>query len=132
MDTKKKELVGNFKNTGNEYRPQYAPELVRVHDFADKALGKANPYGIYDITQNAGWVSVGIDHDTAAFAVSSIRQWWLEMGCQTYPDAKRLMITADGGGSNGSRVKLWKVELQKLADEIGLDITVGHLPVNAD
>lgn len=128
VDTKKKELIGNFKNNGKEYRPQGTPELVMVHDFEDKKRGKANPYGVYDITQNAGWVNVGVDHDTAAFAVESIRQWWLQMGRKVYPDARKLMITADGGGSNGSRVKLWKVELQKLANEIGLDITVGHLP----
>lgn len=128
VDTKKKELIGNFKNNGREYRPQGTPELVMVHDFEDKKLGKANPYGVYDIAQNTGWVNVGIDHDTAAFAVESIRQWWRQMGRDVYPEARKLMITADGGGSNGSRVKLWKVELQKLADETGLDITVGHLP----
>lgn len=128
VDTKKKELIGNFKNNGSEYRPQGSPELVMVHDFEDKQLGKANPYGIYDLAQNTGWVNVGTDHDTATFAVESIRRWWLQMGCQVYPEARKLMITADGGGSNGSRVKLWKVELQKLSDETGLDITVGHLP----
>lgn len=128
VDTKKKELIGNFKNNGREYSPQGAPELVMVHDFEDKKLGKANPYGVYDISQNTGWVNVGIDHDTAAFAVESIRRWWYEMGKEVYPDAQKLLITADGGGSNGSRVKLWKVELQKLADETGLDITVAHLP----
>lgn len=128
VDTKKKELIGNFKNNGQEYRPQGTPELVMVHDFEDKKQGKANPYGVYDIAQNTGWVNVGIDHDTAAFAVESIRRWWLQMGRAVYPEARKLMITADGGGSNGSRVKLWKVELQKLADETGLDITVGHLP----
>ena len=128
VDTKKKELIGNFKNNGCEYHEKGMPELVMVHDFEDKKLGKANPYGIYDIAQNSGWVSIGIDHDTAAFAVESIRRWWLQMGCQTYPKARKLMITADGGGSNGSRVKLWKVELQKLANEIGLDISVSHLP----
>lgn len=128
VDTKKKELIGNFKNNGREYRPHDTPELVRVHDFEDKKLGKANPYGVYDIAKNTGWVSVGTDHDTAAFAVESIRRWWFQMGQQVYPDAQKLMVTADGGGSNGSRVKLWKVELQKLADETGLDITVCHLP----
>lgn len=128
VDTKKKELIGNFKNNGREYRHHDAPELVMVHDFEDKKLGKANPYGVYDIAKNTGWVSVGTDHDTAAFAVESIRRWWFQMGQQVYSDAQKLMITADGGGSNGSRVKLWKVELQKLADETGLDITVCHLP----
>jgi len=128
VDTKKKELVGDFKNNGKEYRPKGMPELVRVHDFEDKELGKANPYGVYDITKNTGWMNIGVDHDTAAFAVESIRQWWQRMGKDSYPNAERLMIVADGGGSNGSRVKLWKVELQKLANETGLDITVGHLP----
>ena len=128
VDTKKKELVGDFKNAGREWRPQGKPEDVRVHDFLIKDLGRAVPYGIYDIASNAGWVSVGIDHDTAAFATQTIRRWWHEVGSVRYPDAKRLLITADGGGSNGSRVRLWKSELQRLANEIGVDIVVHHLP----
>lgn len=128
VDTKKKELVGTFKNGGREWRPQGSPETVRVHDFIDPKLGRAAPYGVYDIAADKGWVSVGIDHDTAAFAVNAIRSWWRAMGCQRYPKARSLTITADGGGSNGSRVRLWKVELQKLADELGLTIAVLHLP----
>jgi hypothetical protein len=128
VDTKKKELVGDFRNSGREYRPQGNPEEVRVHDFLIKELGRAVPYGVYDLAANSGWVSVGIDHDTAAFAVNSIRQWWQAVGRARYPDATRLLITADGGGSNGSRVRLWKCELQKLANELGLDIVVSHLP----
>ena len=128
VDTKKKELVGDFRNNGREYRPQGCPEEVRVHDFLIKELGRAVPYGVYDLAANAGWVSVGVDHDTAAFAVNSIRQWWLNLGRARYPNATRLLITADGGGSNGSRVRLWKRELQKLANELGLDIVVSHLP----
>ena len=128
VDTKKKELVGDFKNGGREYRPKGDPEKVRVHDFLIPELGRAAPYGVYDIGDNSGWVSVGVDHDTASFAVGSIRRWWRAMGAQRYPNATRLTITADGGGSNGSRVRLWKLELQALADELGLDITVGHLP----
>jgi len=128
VDTKKKELVGNFKNAGRELRPQGDPERVRVHDFAIKALGKAAPYGVYDVGRNTGWVSVGTDHDTAAFAVNTIRRWWYSMGEAVYPGAKRLLITADSGGSNGSRVRLWKLELQKMADETGLEISVCHLP----
>lgn len=128
VDTKKKELVGDFKNGGREWRPQGKPEEVRVHDFLIKDLGRAVPYGIYDIASNAGWVSVGIDHDTAAFAAQTIRRWWHEVGSVRYPDAKRLLITADGGGSNGSRVRLWKSELQRLANEISIDIVVHHLP----
>jgi Rhodopirellula transposase DDE domain len=128
VDTKKKELVGNFKNNGREWRPEGTPERVNVHDFIDRKLGRAVPYGVYDITNNVGWVSVGTDHDTAAFAVNAIRRWWRTMGRKRHPKAKRLMITADGGGSNGYRVRLWKVELQKLADEIKLPITVCHLP----
>ena len=128
VDTKKKELVGDFKNHGRELRPQGDPEKVRVHDFIIPELGRANPYGIYDIAQNTGWVSVGVDHDTAAFAVQSIRRWWNSMGQAVYPRATRLLITADSGGSNGARVRLWKVELQKLADETGLRIAVSHLP----
>ena len=128
VDTKKKELVGDFKNGGRELRPQGAPETVRVHDFVIPELGKATPYGVYDMTHNLGWVNVGIDHDTASFAVESIRRWWRLMGQPLYPKVQRLLITADGGGSNGSRLRLWKVELQKLADEIGIEIAVCHLP----
>jgi DDE family transposase len=127
-DCKKKELVGDFKNAGREWRPAGEPELVRVHDFKDKQLGKAIPYGVYDIASNQGWVNVGIDHDTAQFAVNSIRNWWEHLGRQRYPRATRLLITADCGGSNGNRVRLWKVELQKLADDIALEISVCHLP----
>jgi hypothetical protein len=128
VDTKKKELVGNFKNNGREWRRNGTPELVNVHDFIDPKLSRAVPYGVYDVTNNVGWVSVGTDHDTAAFAVNAIRRWWWTMGKKRHPKAKRLMITADGGGSNGYRVRLWKVELQKLADELKLPITVCHLP----
>ena len=128
VDTKKKELVGDFKNAGRELRPKGEPEPVRVHDFKIPELGRAAPYGIYDIAGNTGWVSVGIDHDTARFAVNAIRRWWLEMGQARYPDAKTLLITADCGDSNGVRVRLWKWELQNLADELGLTITVCHLP----
>jgi Rhodopirellula transposase DDE domain len=128
VDTKKKELVGNFKNNGREWRRQGTPELVNIHDFIDPKLKRAVPYGVYDITNNVGWVSVGTDHDTATFAVHAIRRWWRTMGKKRHPNAKRLMITADGGGSNGYRVRLWKVELQKLADELRLPVTVCHLP----
>jgi hypothetical protein len=128
VDTKKKELVGNFKNNGREWRPKGTPELVNIHDFIDPKLSRAVPYGVYDITNNVGWVSVGTDHDTATFAVNAIRRWWRAMGQKRHPKAKRLMITADGGGSNGYRVRLWKIELQKLADELKLPITVCHLP----
>ena len=128
VDTKKKELVGDFKNGGREYRPAGSPEQVRVHDFIDPKLGRAAPYGVYDIAGDKGWVSVGIDHDTAAFAVNAIRSWWTNMGRHRYAGAHTLTITADGGGSNGSRVRLWKIELQKLADELGLTISVIHLP----
>jgi len=128
VDTKKKELLGDFKNNGRELRPQGEPEKVRVHDFIIPELGRANPYGVYDIVHNTGWVSVGVDHDTAAFAAESIRRWWNSMGQAAYPSATRLLITADSGGSNGARVRLWKVELQKLADETGLRIAVSHLP----
>ena len=128
VDTKKKELVGNFKNNGREWRPTGRPEAVNVHDFIDPKLSRAVPYGVYDITNNAGWVSVGTDHDTASFAVNAIRRWWRTMGRKRHPKARRLMISADGGGSNGHRVRLWKVELQKLADQLGLAITVCHLP----
>ncbi len=128
VDTKKKELVGAFKNGGKELRPKGQPEAVRVHDFLIPELGRVNPYGVYDLGQNSGWVSVGIDHDTAAFAVESLRRWWRTMGAAVYPTARELLITADCGGSNGYRVRLWKVEPQKLADETGLVITVCHLP----
>ena len=128
VDTKKKELVGDFKNAGREWRPKGSPEEVRVHDFVIPGLGRAAPYGVYDIANNVGWVSVGIDHDTAAFAANAIRSWWKLMGRERYPNARSLLITADGGGSNGSRVRLWKIELQKLADELGVPITVCHLP----
>jgi hypothetical protein len=128
VDTKKKELVGAFRNNGRELRPKGRPEQVNVHDFIDPKLKRAVPYGVYDITNNVGWVSVGTDHDTAAFAVNAIRHWWRAMGKQSYARATRLMVTADGGGSNGYRVRLWKVELQKLADELKLPITVCHLP----
>ena len=128
VDTKKKELVGDFKNNGQDWRPQGNPEKVRVHDFVIPELGRAAPYGIYDLAQNTGWVSVGVDHDTASFAVETIRRWWHAMGKERYPEAKLLLITADGGGSNGSRLRLWKRELQTLADEIGLAIAVSHFP----
>jgi Rhodopirellula transposase DDE domain len=128
VDTKKKELVGDFKNAGREWRPQGEPEEVGVYDFLSKALGRAVPYGIYDIAANAGWVSVGMNHDTSAFAVQTVRRWWQDIGRMRYPDTKCLTITCDGGGSNGSRVRLWKRELQGLADELGIDITVHHLP----
>ncbi|SRR5712691_3053896 len=128
VDTKKKELVGDFKNNGRELRRVKDPEPVRVHDFEIKSLGKVAPYGVYDIAANHGWVNVGIDHDTAAFAVESIRRWWHRLGSQRYPNAKSLVITADGGGSNGSRVRLWKRELQSFANETGLAVTVTHLP----
>jgi hypothetical protein len=126
VDTKKKELVGNFKNGGREFHLKGNPVKVFVHDFKIPALGKVNPYGVYDISRNEGWVSVGTDHDTSAFAVESIRQWWNTMGKIAYPDAHKLLITADSGGSNGYRVRLWKVELQKLADDSGLEISVSH------
>ena len=128
VDTKKKELIGPYKNAGSDYRPQGRPDEVNVHDFIDKELGKAIPYGVYDVGANAGCVSVGIDHDTAQFAVNAIRRWHETMGRERYPQSDRLMITADGGGSNGSRVRLWKVELQKLSDETGLTIGVCHYP----
>lgn len=128
VDTKKKELVGQFRNGGREWSPQGQPEEVEIHDFPSKTLGKVIPYGVYDETTNTGWVSVGVDHDTAEFAVETVRRWWRHMGSQTYPKAKRLLITADGGGSNGSRCRLWKVELQRLADETSLRISVCHFP----
>jgi uncharacterized protein (UPF0297 family) len=129
VDTKKKELIGDFKNNGRTLRPKGEPEPVRVHDFIIKEKGKVAPFGVYDIAANEGWVNVGVDHDTAAFAVESIRRWWDRLGKKRYANqAKRLLITADCGGSNGARVRLWKVELQKLADETGLSITVAHHP----
>jgi hypothetical protein len=128
VDTKKKELLGDFKNAGRELRPKGNPENVRVHDFLIPELGRATPYGIYDLTHNSGWVGIGIDHDTGAFAVETIRRWWKSMGQPLYPAASKLMITADGGGSNGSRLRLWKLELQRLANETGLRIAVSHFP----
>jgi hypothetical protein len=128
IDTKKKELIGPYKNVGSDYRPEGDPDRVRVHDFVDPELGKVVPYGVYDIAANAGWVSVGIDNDTAQFSVNSIRRWLELIGRERYRQAERLMITADGGGSNGSRVRLFKVELQKLADETGLTLQVCHFP----
>jgi transposase len=128
VDAKKKELVGDFANKGREYRPKGQPPRVRVYDFVDKELGKVCPYGVYDITRNQGWVSVGTDHDTAQFAVGSLRRWWYQMGCKVYPRAERLLITADGGGSNASRNRLWKIELQCLADDTELTIQLCHFP----
>jgi hypothetical protein len=128
VDTKKKELVGNYRNGGTDYRPKGDPKRVKVHDFEDKDLGKVAPYGVYDVAANSGWVSVGVTHDTAEFAVSAIRTWLDKMGRQRYPNARELTITADCGGSNGARVRLWKVELQKLADETRLAIKVRHYP----
>jgi hypothetical protein len=128
VDTKKKELVGDFKNAGRTWRPRGDPEEVRVYDFLNDALGRAIPYGIYDLAANTGWVSVGINYDTAAFAVQTIRRWWQDIGRQRYPNAHRLVITADGGGSNGVRVRLWKRELQRLVNELGIAIEVHHLP----
>ncbi len=128
VDTKKKELVGDFKNGGREWRPAGQPEEVRAHDFVIPELGRVSPYGVYDLAANAGWVGVGIDHDTAAFAVATIRRWWAGAGRARYPGARRLVITADGGGSNGARLRLWKWELQRLADETGLAISVCHFP----
>ncbi|QKE41382.1 MAG: ISAzo13 family transposase [Ferrovum myxofaciens] len=127
VDTKKKELVGQYKNGGKEWHPQGQPDEVNVHDFVGE-LGKANPYGVYDLGSNSAWVSVGTDHDTASFAVATVRRWWFAMGKALYPSAKELMITADGGGSNGSRVRLWKFELQQLADELAIPIRVSHFP----
>ena len=128
VDTKKKELVGDCKNAGREWQPQGQPELVRVHDFLDKALGQAIPYGVYDLNQNQGWVSVGTDHDTARCATATMRRWWHNRGCPTYRSARERLITADGGGSNGSRVRLWKVALHELANELALPIRVCHFP----
>ena len=120
--------MGNFKNGGTEYQPARAPERVSVHDFMDKDLGRAIPYGIYDLSTNTGWVSVGTDHDTSAFAVATLRTWWEHIGRARYPNADQLLICADSGGSNGSRIRAWKIELAKLAKETGLAITVCHLP----
>jgi hypothetical protein len=128
VDTKKKELVGEFHNGGREYQPAGAPERVNVHDFPDKELGKAIPYGVYDVSANTGWVSVGTDHDTSAFAVQTLRRWWDTIGRHRYPAADRLLICADGGGSNGSRVRAWKIELAKFSADTGLQITACHLP----
>ena len=128
VDTKKKELVGNYKNPGREWEPEGRPRRVKSKDFPDKALGKVAPYGVYDLTANEGWVNVGITHDTAEFAVESIRRWWSRMGSQVYPSAKELLVTADSGGSNGCRTRLWKVCLQELADELGLKVHVCHFP----
>ena len=128
VDTKKKELVGDFKNAGQEWQKKKTPIKVRVHDFVDPVLGKAAPYGVYDLAANQGWVSVGIDHDTAEFAVESIRRWWRQMGKPIYPEATRLLITADCGGSNGYRVRLWKVALQRFADETSITLQIRHLP----
>jgi len=128
VDTKKKELVGPFKNGGREWRPQGQPARVNVHDFPDPRKGKAIPYGVYDLGRNVGWVSVGVDHDTATFAVHTIRRWWGQMGHTSYPRATSLLIIADSGGSNGTRVRLWKWELQRLANRLGLPISVCHLP----
>jgi hypothetical protein len=128
VDGKKKELVGQFKNGGRDWRPEGQPEEVLVHDFVDQDLGRAAPYGVYDLAANQGWVSVGISHDTAAFAVATLRRWWQELGRSRYPAATRLLVCADGGGSNGPRLRLWKVELQKFADESNLAVTVCHYP----
>ncbi len=128
VDAKKKELVGDFKNGGREWQPQGEPERVRVYDFVDKARGKALPYGVYDVTTNTGWVSVGVDHDTAEFAVATLRRWWEQMGRAAYPQAPHVLVIADGGGSNGTRTRLWKAELQRWANETQLHISVCHLP----
>jgi transposase len=128
VDCKKKELLGDFKNSGREWQLKGQPEKVRVHDFMDKELGKAIPYGVYDLTTNSGWVSVGVDHDTASFAVETVRRWWQQMGKPLYPQAQELLIVADSGGSNSARSRLWKIELQQLANETGLRIAVSHLP----
>jgi Rhodopirellula transposase DDE domain len=128
VDAKKKELVGDFTNGGHEWQPAGHPEAVRVHDFLDRQLGKAIPYGVYDVAANQGWVSIGIDHDTAAFAVATVQRWWEQMGRLSYPTATELLITADSGGSNSSHTRLWKAELQRLADQTGLRISVCHFP----
>ncbi|WP_298443597.1 ISAzo13 family transposase [Ferrimicrobium sp.] len=128
VDTKKKELIGPYKNNGKTWRPKGDPEKVNVYDFIDPELGRANPYGIYDLASDSGWVSVGTDHDTASFAVATIRRWWLSVGSKAYPNASELLISPDGGGGNGSRVRLFKLEIQGLADEIGIPITICHFP----
>lgn len=128
LKSQKKELVGDYKNAGREWRPAGEPEKVQMHDFPDPRVGKAIPYGVYDINHNEGWVNVGIDHDTADFAAQAVRTWWKRMGCRRYPAATDLMITADSGGSNSARSRGWKVALQKLADETGMKITVCHFP----
>jgi hypothetical protein len=128
IDAKKRELIGNFRNPGREWRPEGSPQRVRTHDFRDKELGVGIPYGVYDLTRNDGWVNVGIDHNTAEFATESVRRWWERMGSLAYPAAEELLMTADGGGSNGSRARLWKLMLQRLADRLGLRITVSHFP----
>jgi len=128
VDAKKRELLGDFKQAGREWQPTGKPESVRTHDFKDKELGVGIPYGVYDATQNNGWVSVGIDHNTAEFATATIRRWWQRMGSTTYPEATELLITADGGGSNGTRARLWKVSVQQLAEELGLKIMICHFP----
>jgi len=128
VDAKKRELIGNFRNPGREWRPEGSPLRVGTHDFRDKELGVGIPYGVYDLTRNDGWVNVGIDHNTAEFATESVRRWWERMGSSAYPAAKELLMTADGGGSNGSRARLWKLMLQRLADRLGLRITVCHFP----
>jgi hypothetical protein len=128
VDTKKKEIVGSYKNGGRELRAHGDPEEVNIYDFVDKKQGKVAPYGVYDLQENEAWVSVGISHDTAEFAVQTIRTWWEEMGAPRYPDATSLLITADGGGSNGYRLRLWKLELQRLVNELGFPVTVCHLP----
>jgi len=128
VDTKKKELIGDFKNAGKQWRPKQTPDLVRVHDFIIPEKGKAIPYGVYDLTRNNGWVSVGIDHDTASFAARTILRWWRKMGQPAYPRGRRLLVTADAGGSNGPRIRLWKWEVQQLADRIGMAVTVCHFP----
>lgn len=128
VDTKKTELIGDFKNSGQEWHPKGKPESVRTHDFLDKKLGKAIPYGVYDILNNQGWVNVGIDHDTASFATNSIRQWWKQMGVLRFPDATELLITADGGGSHSSRSRFWKFCLQDLSDDLGLKLVIRHFP----
>ena len=128
VDTKKKEIIGNFKNNGREWRLAGHPRRVNMHDFADKELGKVAPYGLYDLARNEGWVAVGIDHDTSEFAVNAIADWWRTAGCAAYPKATKLFITADCGGSNGNRVRLWKYALQQFVDETGLTVHVSHFP----
>src|SRR5262249_49536231 len=128
VDAKKKEKIGDFHNAGREWQPKGKPVPVRMHDFVDPVLGKATPYGVYDLLRNEGWVSVGIDHDTAEFPVESLRRWWRRMGRRVYPEASELLVTADGGGSNGARCRLWKLELHAMARSFGLAITVLHYP----